>query len=515
MNILTLRRSLAAGAAVLAAALVPAAALGDGRPIPAPAIPGAPGLPGPVAPDAKAPADVSQLRLLKATPDTGFAGTAFTLSGTGLPADKDLQVVWSTANGVYVLNPAVDTVDWWGRQMTPVNVVLANAHTDGSGSFSIQLRAPHDYGEIHDLYAVIDGNQVAKGGFRIARHVTVTPLSGPIGTPITISIDGLGWRPYEGTAAILYDNKYAGFMTSVTTRGQTVATIRASGPVGLHPIEVAPSSAAVPYLDVEQSALAFVGKYRTAFRVTKDAGPPKQSIEYPAAYAPTVADRTTLSSKPADGVSGSLDSTYGPILTKVGVAVKGLAASKPVSLQWVTAIGTRARASGWDLQPIPVGKAATGGDGTLATSFRVPDDLGGWHVLQVAQDGQVKVELPYYVMESVVGVRPLRVKEGHVFTLHVKGTGWTELDNGFAVVYDNSYVGYGCGFFSRGDVNMNMVATGGPGTHLIDLYPMIYKQKGSDIWQGNVPFLSWRYDEPALALGYRLPAVHLAIQVVK
>ena len=39
--------------------------------------------------------------------------------------------------------------------------------------------------------------------------------------------------------------------------------------------------------------------------------------------------------------------------------------------------------------------------------------------------------------------------EGQKFTVHLKGLGWTQLDNTIAVDYDNSYVGYGCGFNSK------------------------------------------------------------------
>ncbi len=60
------------------------------------------------------------------------------------------------------------------------------------------------------------------------------------------------------------------------------------------------------------------------------------------------------------------------------------------------------------------------------------------------------------------------------FNVHLKGVGWTQLDNTIAVTYDNRYVGYGCGFNSNGDVVLNLVATGGPGTHLIDIYPLLY-----------------------------------------
>ena len=36
--------------------------------------------------------------------------------------------------------------------------------------FTITWKAPHDFGGIHDMYAVIDGVQVADGGFLDRPH---------------------------------------------------------------------------------------------------------------------------------------------------------------------------------------------------------------------------------------------------------------------------------------------------------------------------------------------------------
>lgn len=106
--------------------------------------------------------------------------------------------------------------------------------------------------------------------------------------------------------------------------------------------------------------------------------------------------------------------------------------------------------------------------------------------------------------------------EGQQFSIHIEGIGWTQLDNTVAVDYDNSYAGYGCGFNSNGDVVLNLTATGGPGTHLIGLYPMLYSLSPSfaDTPYGMVPLLTYAADDPALALGYQLGAFRFAITVV-
>lgn len=172
----------------------------------------------------------------------------------------------------------------------------------------------------------------------------------------------------------------------------------------------------------------------------------------------------------------------------------------------------------WSYESTPLG-STTPSAGSLHTDITVPDGLGGWHVVQLVQNNHVLAQVPLYVEESIVGngVSSLVVQEGQPFTIHLKGVGWTQVDNTIAVDYDNSYIGYGCGFNSNGDVVLNLYATGGPGTHLIDIYPMLYSLSPSfaNTPYGMVPMLTYARDEPTLALGYNLPAFRFAITVVK
>jgi len=508
----------AAVVALAGALLLPALAAATPTPLNSPAIAGVPAVPGPTAPAAKPSASMG---VLKTTPDIGVSGTKFTLSGSGLPAGKNVSITWSTANVTWILDPRPDTVDYLGRQTTKFAVVLAQATTDATGAFSVVLSAPKDWGGIHDLYAVVDGVQYAKGGFLVARWASITPKRGPIGTPITITYSGLGSSLYEGGAALLYDNKFVGAMTSNWTRGTATAHIRASGPVGRHIISL-DNAVNFGYLNVQQSPLPWTTEFQLKFTVTKDAGRPKARLDWPKQVAPTLDAKTTLQLASVAGgttASASLASQAGQVNTKVGLTATGLLPNTPVDLEWSTVVGNRVNCTGtcWAFVSVPLGTGTTTAAGGLASSITIPDGLGGWHVVQLLQNGKVMTQVPYYVKRSLFGVPQVRVKQGQVFQVHLKGLGWTQLDNTIAVDYDNSYVGYGCGFNSNGDVVLNIVATGGPGTHLIDGYPLLYSQQPSyaNTPYGMVPFLSYADDEPGLALGYQLPAFRLAVTVVK
>lgn len=512
----TATRTILAGLAALTL-LLPATAAADPATVPAPLVPGAATLPGPVV-DPGTPAP--NVGLLKTAPDVALPGSKFTVSGSGLPAGKSVMLTWSTANVDWMLDARPDSVDYLGRKVTKFAVQIAKAQTSSNGSFAVTMRVPYDFGGLHDLYAVVDGVQIAKGGLLVARAASIRPTSGPVGTPITVIYSGLGSSLYEGGASLLYDNKYAGAITANWTRGTAVMHIRAAGPAGRHTIEVA-DAISFKYLNIQQSPIPWGTGYKFAFTVTKDNGRPAPSIDWPASMTPTMSTMTTLDTKTSSSAAATLSATSGQVLTKVGIAASGLTPNAPVDLAWATVVGNRVNCTGtcWSFASVSLGTGTAAADGTLKSAIRIPDGLGGWHVIQVSQGGVVKTQVPFFVKRSFDGkaVSSLVLKEGQAFTIHLKGLGWTQLDNTIAVDYDNSYVGYGCGFNSQGDTVMNLVATGGPGTHLIDMYPLLYTQQPSysNTPYGMVPMLTYARDLPGLALGYQLPAMRLAITVVK
>ncbi len=484
-----------------------------------PAVPGAPALPGPVAKPAR-PSD--NMGLLSVAPDQGVIGTPMTISGSGLQPNARVELTWSTAEATWLVQTSPDTVSYRGTDYKDFAVVVKTVTTNTKGAFSVPWKVPADWGGVHDIYAVVNGVQVAHGGFTVKRTLTVTPRSGPIGAPITITYSGLAPSLYTGGASLLWDNHYVGELMANWTRGTARVTIRATGPVGEHTVQVG-NAISYLYLNVPQSPIPYTNGATVTFTVTKDDGPPPATIDWPANVAPTTSARTTLQQSglaAKSSVVATLATTRGQVGAKVALSASGIDASAPVKLEWSTVVGNRVNCKSicWSFASTPLGKV-TPSAGSVHTDITVPDGLGGWHVVQVVQSGHLLALMPFYLEESIVGkgVSSLVVKEGQPFSIHLKGVGWTQVDNTIAVDYDNSYIGYGCGFNSNGDVVLNLHATGGPGTHLIDIYPMLYTLSPSfaNAPYGMVPVLTYARDEPALALGYHLPALRFAITVVK
>ena len=488
---------------------------------------------------------------LTVTPQQGVVGTPFTISGTGLPANTSTLLTWSTADGTWITDIQPNSVNYLGDQFTKYNVDVATVTTDASGNFSYSTKVPSDFGGIHDIFAVQAGVAVAHGGFQMGRTMTISPTSGPIGTPITVTYTGMGATLYTAGAAVHWDNSYAGEMQALWTRGTAKVVIRAAGPLGLHHVEVK-DAITFSYLNILQSPVPYANGGVAAFRVTADKGAPAPYVTYPAVVDPTVTQRTTLSTAgldPNTTAVATLTPASGTILTKTKVHVTGLSSNAPLSIEWASVVGNRVNCTGtcWVYSSIPLG-SATPVNGVVDADVTVPDNLGGWHVIQLKSGDVIEAQSPFYVKESIMpffdskgkqiglglakadnsgsveafarggaGAPSTTFKNGEEFTVSIKGVGWTQLDNTMAFTYDNSHVGYGCGFNSNGYMVVHLRATGAPGTHIIDLYPQLYTQQPSfaNTPYGMVPVLSSDRDFAGLALGYQVPSIHFAITVTK
>ncbi|MBI4307949.1 MAG: hypothetical protein HY684_04005 [Chloroflexi bacterium] len=94
------------------------------------------------------------LKQLEVNPQEGPIGTAFTVTGDGLPPGKAVDLVWV----------ATDDSD-----MTHVKerFSIGRSVTNARGGFAASLIALQDHGEFFDIYAMVDGESLAKGVFRV------------------------------------------------------------------------------------------------------------------------------------------------------------------------------------------------------------------------------------------------------------------------------------------------------------------------------------------------------------
>jgi hypothetical protein len=473
---------------------------------------------------ALAQASGGSLQSLTLHPSDGVAGTMVSYQAGNLTPGQTLELYWQTWDGSYDLTSSAETVQYNKRAFTEREEAMGPVTVAADGTARGQFTVPEDFGELHNVTLAAGGVQVARVGFQERVQASISPTSGPVGTPIDIHVMGLAARQFSGlTLAVRWDNTHTGLVNGTLNHGTADAVIRAAGPVGQHEI-VLNAGGAPAYLNIAQSPYAFFYQdlpdqedIVLSFTVTADNGAPANTLDWPDAAriaqgAPDV-PRTAMADVESTSAKASLDSSEGPILSQPVLTASGLTPDAPVDVTWMTARGNRVTPSGWSLQPIDLGSATASDQGTLSLPVTIPDDLGGWHGIQVSQDGKVVAQTPYLVDRSLVSVSPEVVHAGDTVTVHLKGFGWTELDNGAAVTYDNASVGYVCGFNSNGDVTLQLIATGSPGTHLIDLYPMVYQGR-NDIkpWYLD-PVLSYGSDFPAMLLGYRLPAYRLAITI--
>ncbi|MBI4336374.1 MAG: hypothetical protein HY683_00895 [Chloroflexi bacterium] len=453
----------------------------------------------------------------------GFVGDKFAIAAEGLPPGKNVEFQWDGWEAAYVTQVIPDNVQYIERTYSKKRVPLGRAVSDAQGRVSVSFAAPEDHGEAHDIYAVVDGKDAAKGGFRIKRSVEVSSTKGAVGDLITITVKGMATSYYQSTMSVTWDNRYTGFISAVTTKGTGTAQIRAAGPPGDHIIQVYSASQATPYLNSHDNARNwYIFSHlpdQFVYTVTEDRGAPPVAIQWPddsRVATVTLDTPTTTAGSPnrSSLIPSVVQPASGPVFSKATVRSSGLPANTDVDLVFVTARGNRTSGSGWVLDVLPLGKAKTGGNGSLEAAFEVPDDLGGWHTVRVMAGEKLLSETPFYMEPSLVQVTPRKVKAGERITVQLKGIGWTELDNGIAVTYDNSYIGYACGFSSNGTVNIYIPATGGKGTHLIDIYPMVYEgHPNKQVFNFQVPQLTALQDHPGLSIGYHLPIFRVAVEV--
>lgn len=452
---------------------------------------------------------------LQLKPYQAEVGAMVEVSGSGYPAGAQVGLVWYSAEGRYEL----EGIELVGPRFVPTARVLTTVPADQGGNISTQFQVPTDFGGPHDVRGAVDNLEISQAGMIVMPSFSISPREGPVGTMIEVQITGVDWDPQINSWPILYDNRPVGVMTAVTTRGTAVGRLRAAGPVGQHYISIWHNSVyPTPFLNFKDGVFKDVPGAEFSFRATSDPGPAAPVVERDRA---TGNPFPTGVQSPAQGSAQvSLSTNRVTVGQTVNVRGTNLPANAQLTLTWgsmsgnwtAAALGPEARLD----QRRSLAAIQTGADGVFEQDLAIPDDLGGIHRVDVLEGTRVLATAALFIEPSLVSYGPERVRTGDEIKIRVNGLGPATYNNGvYAVTYDNAEIGYVCGQSAGGNIEFTIRATGGPGTHLIDLYPFIWKSKdqAKDAMPRiyGVPLLTYADDHP----GRVTPAIRLAVTIVE
>jgi hypothetical protein len=168
---------------------------------------------------------------LALTPTQGPIGTRAALRGEGFPAGTSLQLVWQTYVGSRVS----------GEGYGPQDKVIGSVTVGRDGRIDTPVTIPDDLGGLHGLVLRNGESVAARTFFAIETSiVSISPTSGPVGTPVTIRLKGVGWTEYDNIYVATYDNRYMGYACGFNSQGDVVINFTATGAPGQHIIDLYP-----------------------------------------------------------------------------------------------------------------------------------------------------------------------------------------------------------------------------------------------------------------------------------
>jgi len=161
----------------------------------------------------------------------GPVGTRAMLRGTGFPRNTTLQLAWQTYVGSRVS----------GNGFEPQEKEFGTVTVSGDGRIEMPVTIPDDLGGLHGL-ALRNGDKTLARTFFVIETsiVSISPKSGPVGTPVTIHLKGVGWTEYDNIYVATYDNAYMGYVCGFNSQGDVVINFHATGAPGQHIIDFYP-----------------------------------------------------------------------------------------------------------------------------------------------------------------------------------------------------------------------------------------------------------------------------------
>ena len=168
---------------------------------------------------------------LTLSPTQGPVGTRVALRGDGFAAGASLRLVWQT----YVGNRV------GGEGFEPQDHEMGGVTVGRDGRIDAAVVVPDDLGGLHRLALRAGDTTLAHTHFVIETSVvSMSPASGPAGTPVTIHLKGVGWTEYDNIYIATYDNAYMGYACGFNSNGDVVINFTATGEPGVHLIDLYP-----------------------------------------------------------------------------------------------------------------------------------------------------------------------------------------------------------------------------------------------------------------------------------
>jgi hypothetical protein len=168
---------------------------------------------------------------LALAPTQGPVGTRAMLRGEGFSSGTSLSLAWETSVGSRVS----------GNGFASDEHAIGEVVVGRDGRIEHALTIPEDLGGLHGLVLRHGDDLVARAFFVIETSiVSITPASGPAGTPVSIHLKGVGWTEYDNIYVATYDNAYMGYACGFNSQGDVVINFTAAGEPGEHVIDLYP-----------------------------------------------------------------------------------------------------------------------------------------------------------------------------------------------------------------------------------------------------------------------------------
>jgi hypothetical protein len=168
---------------------------------------------------------------LSITPVQGPVQTRAILKGSGFPANTPVSLIWGTQAGSRVS----------GNGFSPKEDRMASFTVAADGRLDASLLIPDDLGGMHALSIRSGDKTLARAFFAIETSaLSISPTSGPAGTPVTIHLKGVGWTDFDNIYIATYDNAYMGYACGFNSQGDVIINFSAAGAPGRHLIDFYP-----------------------------------------------------------------------------------------------------------------------------------------------------------------------------------------------------------------------------------------------------------------------------------